>query len=244
MTTHEQNPSMSSERNKTEEKGKTSEMTRKARETAGEAAHQAKEQTRQVAQQAKGEARSMAEERKGQVTSEINSIARAFRSSGQQLRNQNEEPVARYATQIADKLENASSYIEDHSVDDILSDAEAFARRRPEVFLGGAFGLGLLVSRFFKSSERNLYEGEYRESGYYRSGDYRSGDYRGSGYYERTGSAYAPASYSTTGSGAGRTTGQTRRTETGDSEQAGRRTTGESTPGSGQRGSTTEGDSS
>lgn len=239
MTTHEQKPSTSQERNRTEEQGKTSEAKQKARETA----EQAKEQTRQVAEQAKGEARSMAETRKRQVSSEINSIAQAFRSSGQQLRMQDEEPVARYATQIADKLDNAASYIQDRSVDDIVTDAEDFARRKPEVFLGGAFGLGLLVSRFFKSSERNLYEGQYRESGYYRSGDYRSGDYRGSDYYERTGSASAPSSYSTTGSGRG-TTRQTGRTDTGEAEQTRRRTTGESTLESGRRDSTTEGDNS
>lgn len=231
MTTHEQNPSTSQQRNRTEEQGKASEVKQKA----GEAAHQAKEQTRQAAEQAKGEARSMAESRKSQVSSEIKHIAHAFRSSGQQLRMQDEEPVARYATQIADKLENASTYINQRSVDDILTDAEDFARRKPEVFLGGAFGLGLLVSRFFKSSERNLYEGDYRESGYYRSGDYSSSD-----YYERSGSAYAPASY---GSGTSATE-QTRRTGTGETEQTRRTTTGESTLPSGQRGSTSGGDNS
>lgn len=235
MTAHEQNPTTSQQRNRTEDKGTASEVKQKA----GEAAQQAKEQTRQVAEQAKGEARSMAESRKSQVSSEINSIARAFRNSGEQLRKQNEEPVARYATQIADKLENASTYINQRSVDDILTDAEDFARRKPEIFLGGAFGLGLLVSRFFKSSERNLYEGEYRQSGYYRSGDYRSGDYD-----EQRRSAYAPRSYSTTASGTG-TTGQARRTGTGEgeTEQTRRSTTGESTLGSGRR-ETTEGDSS
>lgn len=224
MTTHEQNPTTSQQRNRTEEQGKASEVKQKA----GEAAHQAKEQTRQVAEQAKGEARSMAESRKSQVSSEINSIARAFRNSGEQLRKQNEEPVARYATQIADKLENASTYINQRSVDDILTDAEDFARRKPEIFLGGAFGLGLLVSRFFKSSERNLYEGEYRQSGHYRSGDYRSGD-----YYEQGRDAYAPRSYDV---GRG-DSGETRRT-------ASDATTGESTLPSGRHESTTEGDSS
>lgn len=201
MTTHKQNPTTSQERNKPEEQGKTSEMKQKA----GEAAHQAKEQTRQAAEQAKGEARSMAESRKSQVSSEINHIAKAFRSSGQQLRMQDEEPVARYATQIADKLDNAASYMQDRSVDDILTDAEDFARGQPELFLGGAFGLGLLVSRFFKSSERKLSQGQYRESGYYGAGDYRD-------RYERSDAAYAPRSY---GSGR-REGGETRGTGPGE----------------------------
>lgn len=150
--------------------------TEKARETAGDVADQAKQQTRELADTAKDEARSMAETRKSQVTSELHNIAEAFRTSGQELEKRSETPVANYANTIADRLEGASSYLSGRSVDDLLGDAEDFARNKPEIFLGGAFGVGLLISRFFKSSGGDNYEsgGGYAPSRY-RSGQYSSG---------------------------------------------------------------------
>lgn len=161
----------------------TAEQARhKARETAAEVTEEAKARTREMAGTAKEEARTMAESRKSQVTSELDTIAEAFRTSGQELRKRDEEPVARYANQIADRIEDASSYLSGRSVDQLLNDAEDFARQQPEIFLGGAFGLGLLVSRFFKSSERHGYE---RSRAYYTGGDY---GYGGDGPGARTGS--------------------------------------------------------
>lgn len=152
---------------------KAQQAANKARETAGDVAEQAKDQTRELADTAKDEARSMAETRKSQVTSELHNIAQAFRTSGKELENRSETPVANYANTIADRLENASSYLSGRSVDDLLGDAEDFARNQPEIFLGGAFGVGLLISRFFKSSGRDYYESD----GGYAPSRYSGGQY-------------------------------------------------------------------
>jgi hypothetical protein len=59
-----------------------------------------------------------------------------------------------------------SSYLRDRNVDDMLADAEDFARRQPELFLGGAFALGMLAARFFKSSSRPQEQGTLVRGGY------------------------------------------------------------------------------
>ena len=228
---------------KREKDGQASEMRQKARETAENVTHQAKEQTRELADTAKEEARSMAETRKSQVTSELHNIAQAFRTSGRELRTQNEEPVARYANQIADRIENASSYLSGHSVDDLLADAEDFARRQPEIFLGSAFGLGLIVSRFFKSSERQY----VRHGDAYSQGAYSQG--RGYGSMQRTtrdwetpyaGESSLPAGQSRTTTGqTGTTTGQKTGTTTGQSGTS----TRQSGTSTGQSGTTSTGQS-
>lgn len=188
MTSHEKNPTTVDQEQHDGQTAKdkarevrdkaqaaTEQATQKARETADEVAQKAKEESRQLAGTAKQEARSMAEQRKSQMASELDSIAEAFHKSSRELHTQDEAPVARYATKVADQLEHASSYLRQHSVDDILGDAENFARQQPELFLAGAFGLGVVISRFFKSSESDRYGNGSRGDRYGR--DFRSDEY-------------------------------------------------------------------
>lgn len=178
--THHESQSMSDSKEKQQNKDANSgEMRQKAQQTAQQATEMARDAAGEVAHQAKDEARSMVETGKSQVTSELHSMAEAFRTTSRQLGDNSELPVARYANTIADRLEDATSYLEGHNIDAILADAEEFARQQPELFLGGAFGVGLLISRFFKSSSRNGGNG-YSPSRY------------GSGQYNRGAMNYGP----------------------------------------------------
>jgi hypothetical protein len=47
-----------------------------------------------------------------------------------------------------------SNYLQNTDVSEMVDRTEEFARRRPALFLGGAFALGLLGARFLKSSRR------------------------------------------------------------------------------------------
>jgi vacuolar-type H+-ATPase subunit H len=182
----------------------------KTQETLDKAAQEAREQGKQAAQQAEQQARSMVNSRKEEAAEQLDDIAHAFRETGNQLRDQNNEAIARYTDSMADQVERFADYLHSGDYSRFLSDAERFARRQPELFLGGAFTLGLLAARFFKSSspERG-YSGASRFSG--RQGDWqRSGsnwdyenDWRSRGRYEGPGygtgygqSGYRGSSYS------------------------------------------------
>jgi glucan phosphorylase len=138
----------------------------KLQEVAGEA----EEQARRAAHVAEEEARQMATERKSQLAGQLDSVANAFRSSGQQLRTQQQgAAVANYVERAADEVNQLSHYLSNHSVDEMLADAEDFARRQPQLFLGGAFALGVLAARFFKSSsqppQHSLMQGDDYQQG-------------------------------------------------------------------------------
>ena len=62
------------------------------------------------------------------------------------------EAAAKYTNTAAEKIENVAGYFETKSVRDMARDLEGFARRNPALFLGAAFGLGVLVARFLKST--------------------------------------------------------------------------------------------
>lgn len=113
---------------------------------------QGKQQAVELAHQAQQEAKSVVTDRKQQAVEELSSISEAFRNSSQQLREQQKDTVATYTDKAAEQIERFSSYLGDKSVNELLEDVQEFAHRQPEIFLGGAFALGLMAARFMKSS--------------------------------------------------------------------------------------------
>ncbi|MFW6184046.1 MAG: hypothetical protein ACOC8X_09635 [Chloroflexota bacterium] len=137
-----------------EAKEKAQQVARETKARAEELGSQAQRQAQEMTAKAENQARSMLDQRKGQMASELNAVAQAFRETGGQLRQQDRRSVAQYSDRVADEVERFSGYLQQKDVDAVVHDAEEFARRQPEVFLGAAFGVGLLVARFFKSSSQ------------------------------------------------------------------------------------------
>ena len=67
------------------------------------------------------------------------------------------EAAAKYTDTAARKIENFAGYFETKDVRAMARDLESFARRNPAIFIGAAFGLGLLVARFLKSTAPDPY---------------------------------------------------------------------------------------
>jgi hypothetical protein len=112
----------------------------------------------EVLGRAKGGAMSMLEKRRMEAADSLGSVAKAFRRSSAELRG--EDPTAsRYSEFAANQVEHLAGYLRG-DVDQVMDRMERFARRRPEVFLGGAFAAGFILSRFLKSSRP---EGGYAE---------------------------------------------------------------------------------
>jgi hypothetical protein len=117
----------------------------------------------QVAQQAQASAGGLTEQAKQQITTQlsnqkdrvstgIGSVAEALRQAGQQMQQQGPAPVADYANKAADQVDRLSQYLSAKDLNELQADAAQFARSQPVVFLAGAFALGWLGARFFKSS--------------------------------------------------------------------------------------------
>jgi hypothetical protein len=89
---------------------------------------------------------------KDRVVGRLDHLAGSIRQAGDRLSEQQVALLARYADRAAARVEEVTDYLRDRDLDDLLADTRAFARRRPELFLGGAFVAGLLLARLFKSS--------------------------------------------------------------------------------------------
>ncbi len=158
--TSQENPKQGPAKSEGELRRQAEELKETVRERAGSVADTAQEKVSEVAGQAGEQARSMAAERKSEVASQLDNVAQAFRSSGNQLRSEQQggAGIASYMDRAAEEVSHISDYLRDRNIDEMLADAEDFARRQPELFLGGAFALGVLAARFFKSSARSAQE--------------------------------------------------------------------------------------
>lgn len=129
-----------------------SETERKVKQTAEDVRDKAASVAGEATEKAKSEARSTIATQKEEAVKELHGVAEALRMTSSQLREQDQSMVASYGNKIADQVDRMSDYLDQKSLDEVIGEAENFARRKPEIFLGGAFTLGLLASRFFKSS--------------------------------------------------------------------------------------------
>ena len=118
---------------------------------------------------------------KDRATEGLGSVAQAVRQSGQQLRDQQHDTIAQYIEQAADQLERFTTRLKDRNVGDLAREAQELARRRPAVFIGAAFALGLLGARFLKSSNTNGHAHRVSSAGtaYGDGGELREGGYGG-----------------------------------------------------------------
>ncbi len=114
--------------------------------------------------QIKEKAAGMVDEQKSNVAAGLTNVADSIRQVGKNLRETDDQNniarvTARYGETLAEKIESFSDYIEQVRIKDLTRDVEGFARRQPALFIGGAFLVGLLATRFLKTSAPNSEEG-------------------------------------------------------------------------------------
>ncbi len=106
---------------------------------------------------------------KNRGTDALGQVANAVRSSTQKLREEQHDTIAGYVDKAAEQIDTWSRRLREKDIDELMSDVQRLARRQPAVFIGSAFALGLVGSRFFKSSRkqhRYIDTGESRRANY------------------------------------------------------------------------------
>jgi len=131
----------------------TSEHTPLA-DKAGQVAAQAGEKMGQAVDRAKEQTTSRLEDQRERVAESLYTTAHVLRQAGQQLREQDQPPIATLADRTAQQAERGSGYLRGRDVPGLLADTEQLGRTHPVLFTGGALALGLLGVRFLKSSRR------------------------------------------------------------------------------------------
>jgi ElaB/YqjD/DUF883 family membrane-anchored ribosome-binding protein len=132
--------------------------------TVGSTTEQVKDQMRDKAQmaqdtagKARGRLREQIDQRSTQAGDEIRSTAHQVRSLAEQLRGQGKDMPARLVEQAADRSESFGNYLRNADGEQLLDDAESFARRQPWAVAAGGLALGFAASRLLKASSSRRY---------------------------------------------------------------------------------------
>jgi len=145
-------------------KDQARDLAQGAREQAKTLAGDAKEQAKEVAGQARDHVQTLVGQQKDQAAERLHALADALREAGNKLNEgQQAGEFGQYADRAAQQVERLSTYLRDHDLRSFVRDTESFARRRPEVFLGGTLVAGLMLARFLKASRPDQERGS---SGY------------------------------------------------------------------------------
>jgi len=94
---------------------------------------------------------SRVDEQKNRAADGLGGIADVIRSASDELRSEN-ETLASYVDMAGDQMRRFADQIRQRGIADMMDDVGQFARRRPALFIGGAFLVGIGIARFLKST--------------------------------------------------------------------------------------------
>ncbi|MFW5775465.1 MAG: hypothetical protein ACOCW2_04165 [Chitinivibrionales bacterium] len=149
--THETSPAQEARIRQEEQPYK--EEGEQSRQQTREAMDATRERVEQSARQAGDQAMDALDERKNHLAQSIDEIGDALDSAVAHLREKQHGQLADYGQRFVRGIHDASHAVQQRSPAQLWQDTSSFARRRPDVVLGGMFAAGLALSRFFKAAE-------------------------------------------------------------------------------------------
>jgi len=144
-------PSRGDQNGKDSEQSAAERVKTVAAETFERTKETVKESTSRAAERFQEQGASWAATQKERIAEELSHVSYAFRQATDSLRHEDDQNVAAVTQLVAEQTSRVADYVRSGDVSRFRDDAEQFARRRPEVFFGGLFLVGLALSRFLKA---------------------------------------------------------------------------------------------
>jgi hypothetical protein len=92
------------------------------------------------------------EQQKEQATGSLQQIAQALRDVGRSLEQGGMSGAPRVTGRAAEQVDRTADYLRRRDFDGLVADTRRLARNHPEIFVGGAVLVGILLGRFLRSS--------------------------------------------------------------------------------------------
>ncbi len=131
---------------------KADQVKEEAHQRTGQVARQTRQKADQLTDQGRQQVKAQMATRKDQAAEKLGPIHMALHETAHQLNEQGQDSIGQYVDKAALQVERFSEYLRESDVDQLMGEAQSFARRKPAIFLGSALALGFFGSRFLKSS--------------------------------------------------------------------------------------------
>lgn len=119
---------------------------------------------RNVAQRLKEEGKQKLAQGKSTAADRVDSVAHALQRASDEL-DRNQPFLAEYTNRLASAISRFGTRLREGSIEELVSEAQAAARRNPALFIAGGFALGIVIARAIRAStERSPLGAEYEES--------------------------------------------------------------------------------
>jgi hypothetical protein len=141
----------------------------RAASTVQQAASATQEKAVELRSRSADQVRQQLDTRTTDVGRQARSVAQALRRSGENLRGEGNAQAAGVTDIAAERVDQLGRYLERIDGDQLLRDAERFARQRPWLLAGIGLLGGMVASRMMKASSERRYEPEWRTSDARRS---------------------------------------------------------------------------
>ncbi len=154
--------------------GAVAEMKEKGEELVSSTHEQFSTKAHELGEDVSLQVREQLDRRSTQAGEQVQAMGHALQSGVEQLRSEGNGVPAKVMTQVAERAEDLGVYLQSTQADQMLTDLERFARRRPWVTAGVGVLAGFVASRFVKASADRRYESSRSYGGGYVSQTQRS----------------------------------------------------------------------
>jgi ethanolamine utilization microcompartment shell protein EutL len=135
----------------------TTEQQGRVAELADETKHVVSARTAEAAEAGRSQIRRQVDQRAGQAAEQIAAVGEALRTGAGDLRSNGKSSQATLVEQGADHIERLADHLRRSDAEQLLSEAEAFARRRPMLVTAAGMAAGFGLARMLKASSGTRY---------------------------------------------------------------------------------------
>lgn len=138
------------------------------KQSVGQEASQASRKVRRSATEAaerlRDEGLAVFSRQRSAAAEELTHLRDALEAASEKLSEQDDHRIADVTQVAADRLDAVAEYLRERDLGTLASDLSRAARRRPVLFYGGLFAVGVAASRFFKASSHHGHGTAARQS--------------------------------------------------------------------------------